>query len=118
VYSLTVFSLFALRPHLLTTSNRFALEHSSTARLALETIIKLIEEYGQGGSWGPSVKPHDHNGFVIADRNGDCFLLEAVNRDWAWLRITSGAYVCINRSCFLGQLTEVINYVHRSAYFF
>ncbi|MDD4362873.1 MAG: C69 family dipeptidase [Atribacterota bacterium] len=65
---------------------RLALERSKTARQALHTIIKLLEEYGQGGNCGYRFKLSYMNSFIIADRR-EAFVLETVKRWWAWKKI-------------------------------
>ncbi len=65
---------------------RLGLERSRSAREALDTIIKLLEEYGQGGSCGYRYKLYYMNSFIIADKK-EAFVLETVKRWWAWKRV-------------------------------
>ena len=65
---------------------RLGLERSHTAREALDTIIKLLEEYGQGGNCGYRYKLYYMNSFIIADRE-EAYVLETVKRWWAWKKI-------------------------------
>ncbi len=48
---------------------RLALERGSTAKEALEVIIELLEQYGQGGNCGFEHKVYYHNAFMIVDRH-------------------------------------------------
>jgi secernin len=66
---------------------RLALERSYTAKQALETIIGLLEEYGQGGNCGYRQKFLYMNSFLIADYQ-EAYVLETVKSWWAWKRVT------------------------------
>ncbi|MDD2352472.1 MAG: C69 family dipeptidase [Atribacterota bacterium] len=66
---------------------RLAAERSSTARQALEIIIRLLEQYGQGGNCGYRFKLKYMNSFLIADKK-EAYVLETVKRWWAWKKIT------------------------------
>ena len=65
---------------------RLALERSLTARRALETIIELLEKYGQGGNCGYRQKFLYMNSFLIADA-AEAYVLETVKSWWAWKRV-------------------------------
>ena len=65
---------------------RLALERSQTAREALETIIELLEKYGQGGNCGYRQKFSYMNSFLIADP-GEAYVLETVKSWWAWKQV-------------------------------
>jgi len=60
---------------------RIALERTSTAREALQLIIDLLEEYGQGGNNVHEGESLYHNSFIIADPN-DAWVLETVDKQW------------------------------------
>ena len=60
---------------------RLALERTSTAEAAMECIIELLEEYGQGGNDGFAHKLYYHNSFLIADHN-DAWVLETSQKNW------------------------------------
>ncbi len=66
---------------------RLALERSKTARQALQTIIGLLEEHGQGGNSGYRINVLYMNGFIIADHR-EAYVLETVRSWWAWKRVT------------------------------
>lgn len=66
---------------------RLALERGHTARQALEIIVKLLEEYGQGGNCGYRLKLKYMNSFLIADQK-EAYVLETVKTWWAWKKIT------------------------------
>lgn len=61
---------------------RLALERAATAQGALETIVELLEAYGQGGNHGFPKPEYYHNSFLIADP-GEAWLLETAGRFWA-----------------------------------
>lgn len=60
---------------------RLALERSKTAEEALHCIIKLLEEYGQGGNCSATGKMYYHNSFIIADPR-EAWVLETAGRFW------------------------------------
>lgn len=62
---------------------RMALERSENARGALDTVISLLEQFGQGGNCG-----YDHdffydNSFLIMDR-GELYVLETCGKKWVY----------------------------------
>jgi secernin len=61
---------------------RLALERASTARQAVDTIIHLLEKYGQGGNCGFTHKFYYHNSFIVADPF-QAWVLETAGRQWA-----------------------------------
>jgi dipeptidase len=61
---------------------RLALERSNTATSALELIIALLEEHGQGGNCGFAHKIYYHNSFLICDPR-EAWVLETSGREWA-----------------------------------
>jgi secernin len=66
---------------------RLALERGKSAREALDTIIQLLEKYGQGGNCGYRQKFLYMNSFLIADSR-EAYVLETVKSWWAWKKIT------------------------------
>lgn len=60
---------------------RLALERSKTANDALETIIDLLELFGQGGNCGYRDKLYYHNSFLIADKE-QAWVLETADKFW------------------------------------
>jgi secernin len=74
---------------------RLALERSATASRALETIVQLLADFGQGGICGYEDKRLAyHNSFIIADpRQG--WVLETAGHLWAAVRI-KGSYSISN----------------------
>jgi len=60
---------------------RLALERADTARKALDTVIELLETYGQGGNGGFRKKLYYHNSFIIADPN-EAWVLETAGKFW------------------------------------
>ena len=65
---------------------RLALERSSTAWQAMQIIIKLLEEYGQGGNCGYRHQLKYMNSFIIADQK-EAYVLETVKSWWIWKKI-------------------------------
>ncbi len=61
---------------------RLALERGQTAREALDVIVTLLEEYGQGGNCGFQHALYYDNSFIIADAN-DAWVLETAGKHWA-----------------------------------
>jgi dipeptidase len=61
---------------------RLALERTRTARDALDEIVRLIDQYGQGGACGyTNKKLLYHNSFIIADPN-EAWVLETADTYW------------------------------------
>jgi len=60
---------------------RLGLERGATAREALEIIVDLLQQYGQGGNcfYGASMKYH--NSYIIADVN-EAWVLETADKYW------------------------------------
>jgi len=62
---------------------RLALERAETAKQALETIIALLERYGQGGNCGFDHRFEYDNAFLIMDKT-ELFVLDTCGRQWAY----------------------------------
>ncbi len=58
---------------------RLALERSTSAKQACETIIQLIEIYGQGGNCGFRKNIYYHNSFIVADPY-EAYVLETADK--------------------------------------
>jgi hypothetical protein len=74
---------------------RLALERSNSAKQALETVITLLERYGQGGNCGYDHSFYYDNSFLIMDKK-ELFVLETKDRQWAYRRK--------NRDCISNRL--------------
>ena len=61
---------------------RLALERASTAAGAVQTIVELIDEFGQGGDCDYETHFTYHNSFIVADTR-TAFLLETAGREHA-----------------------------------
>jgi len=68
---------------------RLGLERGSTACEALQLIVNLMEEYGQGGNCAEHFAFSYHNSYLIADKD-EAWVLETAGRYWVAERITSG----------------------------
>ena len=80
---------------------RLALERSDSAENAIETIISLIADYGQGGVCGLyNKKMTYHNSFIIADPSG-AWVLETAGYMWAALKVKG--YYSISNGLTIGE---------------
>ncbi|MBI9086049.1 MAG: C69 family dipeptidase [Desulfobacterales bacterium] len=74
---------------------RLALERADTAENAVETLVALLADHGQGGICGYEEKRMGyHNSYIAADPN-EAWLLETAGPLWAARRITT-AYAISN----------------------
>lgn len=62
---------------------RLALERSTNARGAIDVIINLLEEYGQGGVHTMGGTKYYHNSFIIADPE-NAYVFETAGKQWAY----------------------------------
>jgi secernin len=85
---------------------RLALERGSTALDALNVIVTLLEQRGQGGSCGYLSPRFYNNSFIIADPN-EAFVLETVDRDWVMQR--AAAVRSISNAYSIGQAFDRAN---------
>jgi len=74
---------------------RLGLERGATAAAAVEVIIGLLEEHGQGGSGYADTHWPYNNSFLVADA-AEAYLLEASASRWALKRATDGALSASN----------------------
>src|SRR3970282_153829 len=61
---------------------RLGLARAATAHEALNVMIELLEQFGQGGNCTYDRENYYHNSFLIADP-GDAWVLETVDKRWA-----------------------------------
>ncbi len=71
---------------------RLALERGETAKEALQIIIDLLIEYGQGGNAGYDHTFYYDNSFLITDGK-ECYVLETAGKKWAWRKEESQANI-------------------------
>ena len=64
---------------------RLALERCATAREALELLIGLLQEHGQGGNCGFDHDFYYDNAFLLLDRK-ELLVLETAGKEWVWKR--------------------------------
>lgn len=80
---------------------RLALERSGTAQNALNTIIELLADVGQGGACGyEDKKLAYHNSYIIADPK-EAWVLETAGPIWAAKRVTD--YYSISNGLTIGE---------------
>ena len=60
---------------------RLGLERASTAAAAVDVIVELLEEFGQGGNCVQDGHLYYHNSFLIADPL-DSWVLETIDKHW------------------------------------
>ncbi|HEY8395458.1 MAG TPA: C69 family dipeptidase [Bacilli bacterium] len=65
---------------------RLGLERGKTAKEALNIIIALLEEYGQGGNCGFDKPFYYDNSFLIID-DEEAYVLETAAKDWVYRKI-------------------------------
>jgi len=81
---------------------RLGLERSETALAALQVIIKLLQQYGQGGNCAEHFSFTYHNSFLIADYQ-EAWVLETAGKYWVAERITSGTRSISNNLSIRGK---------------
>ncbi|KAI6074629.1 secernin-1 [Aix galericulata] len=95
---------------------RLGLERGATAREALDVIVALLEEHGQGGNYyedGSSCHAFQ-SAFLIVDRN-EAWILETSGKYWAAEKITEGVKCICNQLSLTTKIDaehpELRNYV-------
>ena len=68
---------------------RLGLERGATACEALQVIVDLMEEYGQGGNCAEHFAFNYHNSFLIADKE-EAWVLETAGHYWVAEKVTNG----------------------------
>jgi len=71
---------------------RIALERSRTCREAIDLMVRLLEEYGQGGSAELKGNSHFDSSFLMADPT-EAWIMETAGRKWALRRVESHASI-------------------------
>ncbi len=85
---------------------RLGLERGATAAAAVQVVVSLLEQHGQGGGCGfehPSFTYH--NSFIVADRE-EAYILETAGRRWATEHVTSGVRTISNGLTIPGFAAE------------
>jgi dipeptidase len=86
---------------------RLALERASTAFDALQLIIQLLEDYGQGGNCGFKHRLFYHNSFIIADHT-DAWVLETAGEHWAAVKVRD--YYTISNGLTIGNKYDYVSH--------
>jgi secernin len=81
---------------------RLGLERGATAYEALQVVIDLMEEYGQGGNCAEHFAFNYHNSYLIADEF-EAWVLETAGRYWVAERITCGTRSISNNLSIHGK---------------
>jgi dipeptidase len=71
---------------------RLGLERGGTAKEALDVILALLKQYGQGGNAGFDRAFYYDNSFLISDPNGS-YVLETAGKNWAYKAIKEQANI-------------------------
>ncbi|CAF1148823.1 unnamed protein product [Didymodactylos carnosus] len=74
---------------------RLILERCCTSEDGKNTIIELLQKYGQGGNCGFASSFYYHNSFLVVDSH-EAWLIETVGKEYAAKRITSGIHTISN----------------------
>lgn len=82
---------------------RLGLERGTNAKEALQVIVSLLEEHGQGGSYFQAGDQGFQSAFLIVDRS-EAWLLETVGKFWAAEKMTDGVRCICNRLSLKTQL--------------
>ena len=95
---------------------RMGLERSETAQGAMETIIELLEQYGQGGNCGYQSELFYDNAFLIMDRKS-LYVLETVGKQWAYKKLEKAAISnCISlgddADAYSGERVDFHSFAH------
>lgn len=85
---------------------RLGLERASTAKAAIEVIIALLEQYGQGGDCGHLGRFYYNNGFIIADPT-EAYVLETAGRWWAVEEVRS--HRALSNAYSIGRHADAIS---------
>ncbi|XP_020636016.3 secernin-1 [Pogona vitticeps] len=77
---------------------RLGLERGATAKEALDVIVSLLEEHGQGGNYYEDGKScHSfHSAYLIVDKK-EAWVLETIGKYWAAEKITEGVKCICNQ---------------------
>ena len=81
---------------------RLGLERGLTADDALQVMVRLMEEYGQGGNCAEHFAMNYHNSYLIADETA-AWVLETAGRYWVAEKITSGTRSISNNLSIHGK---------------
>eukprot|EP00069_Balaena_mysticetus_P003310 bmy_16607T0 len=84
---------------------RLGLERGATAKEALDVIVALLEEHGQGGNYYEDANSYHsfQSAYLIVD-SGEAWVLETVGKYWAAERITEGVKCICNQ---LSLMTKI-----------
>lgn len=69
---------------------RLGLERADSAKRAMEVILDLLEQHGQGGDCGYDHSFFYDNAFLILDRR-EIYIVETAGRHWVYKRVAAGS---------------------------
>lgn len=69
---------------------RLGLERGDSAKAAMDVILEMLEQYGQGGNCGYLSPLYYDNAFLIMDRK-ELYVLETVGKQWAYKKMDKAA---------------------------
>jgi len=81
---------------------RLGLERSATSFAALEVIVGLLGEFGQGGNCAEHLQLNYHNSFLIADRRR-AWVLETAGNYWVAEEVSTGTRSISNNLSIHGR---------------
>jgi len=74
---------------------QLGLERGPSAIKALQVIVELLSQYGQGGNCAEHFPMNYHNSFLIADQK-EAWILETAGQYWVAEQVTSGTRLISN----------------------
>jgi len=93
---------------------RLGLERGESALHALEVIVGMMDEFGQGGNCAENSEMNYHNSYIIADQK-EAWVLETAGKYWVADKVTNGTRSISNNLSIRGKgdlrHPEVIQYM-------
>ncbi len=93
---------------------RLGLERGESALHALEVIVDLMDQFGQGGNCAENTTMNYHNSYILADKN-EAWVLETAGKYWVADKVTNGTRSISNNLSITGKgdlrHPEVVKYM-------